>query len=63
MFNKIVEDYYSFVRRLDIPDIKPIPISALKGDNVVENTNSMPWYKGGPLFDSFENVTFVSVLN
>ena len=63
IFNKIVEDYYSFVRRLDIPDIKPIPISALKGDNVVENTNSMPWYKGGSLLEFLENVHIGSDLN
>ncbi len=55
-FNEIVEEYKSFVTRLDIPDIKPIPISALKGDNVVEVTDAMPWYKGESLLDFLETV-------
>ena len=56
VFNKIVEEYKSFVTRLDIPDIKPIPISALKGDNVVETTDAMPWYKGESLLEFLETV-------
>ncbi|MEG1616886.1 MAG: sulfate adenylyltransferase subunit CysN [Bacteroidales bacterium] len=56
VFNQIVEDYKSFVTRLDIPDIKPIPISALKGDNVVESTDAMPWYKGETLLEFLETV-------
>ena len=55
-FNEIVEEYKSFVTRLDIPDIKPIPISALKGDNVVEVSDAMPWYKGESLLDFLETV-------
>ncbi len=56
VYNKIVEDYKSFVTRLDIPDIKPIPISALKGDNVVDVTDAMPWYKGESLLEFLETV-------
>ena len=63
VFNKIVEDYKSFVQRLDIPDIKPIPISALKGDNVVETTDAMPWYKGESLLEFLETVHIGSDLN
>lgn len=63
VFNKIVADYKEFVTRLDIPDIKPIPISALKGDNVVETTDAMPWYKGESLLEFLENVHIGSDLN
>ena len=63
VFNKIVDDYKDFVTRLDIPDIKPIPISALKGDNVVEVSDRMPWYKGESLLEFLENVHIGSDLN
>ena len=56
VYNSIVEDYKNFVTRLDIPDIKPIPISALKGDNVVERSQIMNWYKGESLLEFLENV-------
>ena len=48
---------------MDIPDIKPIPMSALKGDNVVETTHSMPWYKGESLLEFLENVHIGSDYN
>ena len=48
---------------MDIPDIKPIPMSALKGDNVVETTDSMPWYKGESLLEFLENVHIGSDYN
>ncbi|MGL5894501.1 MAG: sulfate adenylyltransferase subunit 1, partial [Bacteroidales bacterium] len=56
VFNSIVADYKKFVTRLDIPDIKPIPMSALKGDNVVEKSDTMPWYHGEALLEFLENV-------
>lgn len=56
VFNNIVETYSSFVKTLDIPDITPIPLSALKGDNVVENSTNMDWYKGVPLLSFLETI-------
>ncbi len=56
VFNKICEEYKSFSARLDIPDIHFIPISALKGDNVVEASQNMPWFKSGPLLNYLETV-------
>jgi len=57
IFSQIVEDYEKFASRLDnIVDITPIPISALKGDNVVEKSNTMPWYQGPSLLYHLENV-------
>ena len=55
-FNKIVDHYKDFASRLDIPHIDFVPISALNGDNVVDPSANMPWYKGGPLLYILENV-------
>ena len=46
----------NFSSRLDIPDIKFIPISALLGDNVVDASANMPWYEGGTLLSHLEEV-------
>jgi sulfate adenylyltransferase subunit 1 len=57
VFNQIVSDYRSFASRLDsIVDITAIPLSALNGDNVVETSTNMPWYKGPSLIYHLENV-------
>ena len=56
-FNKIVEQFKSFASRLDnIVDLTPIPISALKGDNVVDHGDNMPWYEGPTMLYHLENV-------
>jgi len=62
-FEKICEDYRSFSVRLDIDDIHFIPISALKGDNVVETSNKMTWFKSGPLLNYLETVHIASDRN
>jgi bifunctional enzyme CysN/CysC len=56
VFNNIVSDFRSFARKLDVDDITYIPISALKGDNVVDKGENMPWYKGSTLLHFLENV-------
>ena len=63
VFNKIVEDYKDFVTQLDIPDINFIPLSALKGDNVVDITDAMPWYHGKSLLEFLETVHISSDRN
>jgi sulfate adenylyltransferase subunit 1 len=55
-FNEIVTAYTEFASRLEIPDIKFIPISALHGDNVVDRSSHMPWYQGSPLLYTLETV-------
>jgi len=55
-FNEIVAQYSEFASRLNIADIKFIPISALHGDNVVENSTRTPWYHGGSLLYTLETV-------
>ncbi len=56
VFDKIVEDYRKFVEPLGIPDVVCIPLSALKGDNVVDKSENMPWYTGRALLDFLETV-------
>ncbi len=62
-FNQIRKDYMSFVAQLDIPDITCIPMSALKGDNIAERAESMPWYKGHCMLDFLETVHISSDRN
>ncbi len=63
VFNQIVEDYKNFVTQLDIPDINFIPLSALKGDNVVDVSDKMPWYHGKSLLEFLETVHISSDRN
>jgi bifunctional enzyme CysN/CysC len=63
VFNKIRADYTDFASRLDLPDLHFLPISALKGDNVVTNSSKMSWYVGPPLMHTLENVYIASDRN
>jgi sulfate adenylyltransferase subunit 1 len=63
VFNQIVEDYKEFASRLDVPDIRFIPVSALLGDNVVDKSTNMPWYDGGSLLHTLETTYIGSDLN
>lgn len=56
VFDNICSDYNDFVTPLDIPDINFIPLSALKGDNVVDLSEKMPWYHGKSLLEFLETV-------
>lgn len=55
-FKKVEADFRRFASRLDVADVRFIPISALKGDNVVERSQNMPWYGGAPLLETLETV-------
>lgn len=56
IFEKIRTDYESMSDKLDIQDIRFVPISALKGDNVVERSDNMPWYDGPTLMYLLEHL-------
>ena len=55
-FEHIKAQYIELSKSLSIPDIEFIPISALKGDNVVDVSESMSWFEGKPLLKTLENV-------
>lgn len=55
-FSEIEEEFRAWSSQLDIQSLKFIPLSALQGDNVVEPSENMPWYKGETLLAYLENV-------
>ena len=55
-FDEICSDYRDFASRLDMPDLHFIPISALNGDNVVDASPKMDWYRGSTLMNFLETV-------
>ena len=63
VFDSICQDYHAFVTQLDIPDIHFIPLSALKGDNVVDISDKMPWYHGKSLLEFLETIHVTSDRN
>ncbi len=62
-FERICGDYNAFVSRLEFSDIHFIPISALKGDNVVEVSEKMPWYNGPTFLHHLESVNIATDRN
>jgi bifunctional enzyme CysN/CysC len=63
VFNKIKDEFRNFATKLDIGDLSFIPISALKGDNVVHRSENMPWYEGSSLLHHLEDVHIASDRN
>ena len=55
-YNKIVNEFTKFVEKLNISNVIFIPISSLKGDNVIKLSPKMSWYKGPSLLNYLENV-------
>ena len=63
VFDRIRADYEAFVAQLDIPDIHYIPLSALKGDNVVDKSERTPWYTGNSMLNLLETIHISSDRN
>jgi sulfate adenylyltransferase subunit 1 len=55
-FEEIREQLVAFCSKLEVNDIRFIPISALKGDNVVNKSTKMDWYQGATLMYTLENI-------
>ncbi|MEE2706937.1 MAG: sulfate adenylyltransferase subunit CysN [Planctomycetota bacterium] len=62
-FDRICDDYRDFSNRLDIPDLHFIPISALLGDNIVDPSKNMSWYRGSTLMNFLNTVNIGSDRN
>ena len=62
-FDEICAEFVSFAAKLNVTDLTFIPLSALRGDNVVEASANMPWYQGRPLLSHLENVYIASDRN
>ena len=57
VFNQIKSDYTNFANEaLTLEEITAIPISALKGDNIVESSENTPWYDGQSVMEYLETV-------
>lgn len=63
VFENIVEEFSQFATKLEVKDLTFVPISALKGDNVVERSDNMPWYDGPSLLHHLEHVHIASDRN
>jgi sulfate adenylyltransferase large subunit len=62
-FDEIGRELAALGSQLDIRDAKVIPLSALKGDNVVDRTDSMPWHAGPTLLEHLETIELDGDLN
>lgn len=57
VFDRIRADFEGFAAKLQVAEMHFIPMSALRGDNVVTRSDSMPWFQGSPLLNHLETVT------
>ncbi len=55
-FLQIQQDYLKFIETLALQDVQFIPMSALDGDNVVNPSENMPWFKGVPMMEALNTV-------
>ena len=55
-YDKVVKEYTDFAAKLNVQDVRFIPMSALHGDNVVTRSEQMGWYEGGTLLHNLETV-------
>ncbi|EME20354.1 adenylyl-sulfate kinase [Rhodococcus triatomae] len=62
-FEEICEEFRQFAAKLDVHDLSFVPVSALRGDNIVTRTESMPWYEGSSLLHLLEEVHVASDRN
>lgn len=63
VFNSIREDYINFTTRLNISDIQFVPLSALKGDNIVDRGANMDWYTGPSIMTLLETIPITADRN
>lgn len=57
VYEKIKEDYLALANRLNLENVDFIPVSALKGDNIVHRSERMLWYQGASLLNYLEGVS------
>lgn len=62
-YHEIVQEYKNIQEQLGLKDVIFIPISALSGDNIVERSVNIPWYKGESLLHILEHVELNNDIN
>ncbi|WP_254527182.1 MULTISPECIES: sulfate adenylyltransferase subunit 1 [unclassified Sphingobacterium] len=63
VFENIKTEYLNLANKLGLEDVDFIPVSALKGDNIVQKSQRMPWYHGAPILTYLEEVEFEELAN
>ncbi|GAB3797849.1 hypothetical protein GCM10027605_08540 [Micromonospora zhanjiangensis] len=63
VFERIADEFTAFAAKLEVPDLTVLPISALRGDNIVGRSANMPWYEGPSLLHHLERVHIASDRN
>jgi bifunctional enzyme CysN/CysC len=63
VFRDLEQEFRAFAGRLDVADITAIPVSALRGDNVVTRSDNTPWYDGPALLEFLETLDVVADRN
>lgn len=63
VFENIKTEYLTLANKLGLEDVDFIPVSALKGDNIVQKSQRMPWYHAAPLLTYLEEVEFEELAN
>jgi sulfate adenylyltransferase subunit 1 len=63
VYNNIVIEYASVAKSLGLKNISFIPISALNGDNIVDESTNMDWYEGTCLLEFLETISIESEIN
>jgi bifunctional enzyme CysN/CysC len=62
-YEKICQTFEAFAKPLGFASVTPIPLSALKGDNITQRSQNMPWYKGPTLMGYLETVDTFHTVN
>jgi bifunctional enzyme CysN/CysC len=62
-YDEIVAEFSDFATRLDIHDLRFVPVSALRGDNVVDESDNTPWYTGPSVLHLLEEIYVASDRN
>jgi bifunctional enzyme CysN/CysC len=63
VYQAIVDEFREFAARLDIADLRFVPVSALLGDNIVGESANMPWYRGASVLHLLEEIHIASDRN
>ncbi|MBO9587780.1 sulfate adenylyltransferase subunit CysN [Devosia sp.] len=56
IFDQIEADYRAFAKDLGFQTLAAVPVSALRGDNILANSDRMPWFTGAPLVPYLEAI-------
>jgi bifunctional enzyme CysN/CysC len=56
VFDAIVHEYREFAAQIGLSDVVPVPLSALRGDNMLERSERTPWYDGPTLMEYLESL-------